>query len=172
MKREVTSKIILHCSANANPKVTISDIKAWQTAKDFPSGALPDVAYHYFIRAEGQCEAGLPEDQKGYHTKGQNYCSIAICLHGPLSGIWPAPAQAIALKKLLGELVTRYPHAEIYGHRNFRPDKLCPAFDYDWVQEYWAWLKMQPVTQPARVEPHMSIDSVAMELMRFDPRND
>lgn len=137
MKRIITTKVILHCSATKNEKIRVTDIRRFQTAKDFPGGPLPDVAYHYFIGSDGLLELGLPESERGYHTKLQNYCSIAICLNGPTDGKWPNDNQLFTLDSLLLYLVSAYPMATLHGHHEFRADKTCPAFDYSGLVAKW-----------------------------------
>lgn len=139
MKRLTTSKVILHCSASPHKNTTIDDIRRWQTDPKFPGGALPDVAYHFFISSDGHLACGLKEDERGYHTKGQNYCSIAICINGPVNKElgWPNEAQYSTILYVLSYLASRYPQASLHGHNEFRPDKECPAFNIEPLKFKW-----------------------------------
>ena len=138
MLRKTTSKIIIHCSATDKVNTRIADIRRWQTAADFPGGALPDVAYHYFICGDGLLEVGLPEASRGYHTEGQNNCSVGICLNGPTKEkLWPNPEQIHTLESILVHLNNTYPGCTLHGHKEFRLDKLCPAFDMFSIKRFW-----------------------------------
>ena len=141
-------RIIIHCSA-VRPDQTSSarQIDQWHRAKGWKM-----IGYHYVIRRDGTIEKGRPEEMVGAHTRGYNRNSIAICYEGGLSRPTPltpsryirrgsdyhtavqyipadtrTPQQKEALKKLIRELKTRYPHATIHGHNEFA-QKACPCF--------------------------------------------
>ncbi len=130
--------IVIHCSATrADKDFTVDDIRTWHKANGWT-----DVGYHYVIRLDGAVEPGRPEDKVGAHVAGFNAGSIGICYVGgyDLQGR-PAdtrtPAQVEAMTRLVVDLLTRYPGAEVLGHRDF-PDvnKACPCFDaHAWWSE-------------------------------------
>lgn len=128
-KRKI-SKIIVHCSATAEGRnFTADDITRWHKAQGWTT-----IGYHYVVHLDGTVRAGRSEELAGAHCYGQNNCSIGVCYIGGLAadGKTPkdtrTPAQRKALLQLLRRLRQKYPHADIYGHRDFAA-KACPCFD-------------------------------------------
>lgn len=130
--------LVVHCAATkASLDIGAADIKAWHRKQ----GWL-DIGYHYVIRRSGAVEAGRPEDRPGAHARGFNHVSIGICLAGGVGEDGKTPennftdAQFAALRQLLNDLIQRYPHAKIVGHRDLpNVNKACPSFD---VKEWWS----------------------------------
>lgn len=129
--RNIT-EIIIHCTATpAGRAVSVGDIDRWHRARGFSS-----VGYHYVVGLDGGIVHGRPEDAAGAHCRGHNACSIGVAYVGGLDGNGrPAdtrtPAQKTALRRLVGNLLRRYPGATVHGHCEFAA-KACPCFD---VQE-------------------------------------
>ena len=124
------NKIIIHCTATPEGReVTVKDVRAWHAQRGFT-----DIGYHYLIMLDGTIAKGRPIELSGAHTLGHNYDSIGIAYVGGMTKDMKkakdtrTPAQKVALLSLLAKLVTEYPDAEIYGHRDFS-DKECPSFD-------------------------------------------
>lgn len=132
MKRKSTGWLVVHCSATrAIQDVGAADIRRWHKAMGWA-----DIGYHYVIRRSGKVEAGRPVDNVGSHVAGHNANSVGICLVGGLNNVTfrpennYTPQQWTALKKLLGDLLKRYPKARVLGHRDFpRVKKACPCFN-------------------------------------------
>lgn len=130
--------LVVHCAATkASMDIGAADIKAWHRKQ----GWL-DIGYHYVIRRSGAVETGRPEDRPGAHARGFNHVSIGICLAGGVGEDGKTPennftdAQFAALRQLLNDLIQRYPHAKIVGHRDLpNVNKACPSFD---VKEWWS----------------------------------
>lgn len=131
MARKKTDWIVLHCSAT-RPCMDIGakEIRQWHLAKGWK-----DIGYHFVIRRNGTVEKGRAIDEIGSHVQGHNYNSLGICMVGGIGDNMQPDnnftfAQWAALKKLLPDLLKRYPDARILGHRDF-PDvhKACPCFD-------------------------------------------
>lgn len=138
-KRTKTDFIAVHCSATTEKmNIGAADIDKWHRQKGWAC-----IGYHYVIRRDGTVEQGRDEAVIGSHVQGWNASSIGICMVGGVSAddVNKAvnnftPAQFESLKKLLGELKTRYPKAKIQGHRDFpNVAKACPSYDVK------AWLK-------------------------------
>lgn len=128
-------EIVLHCSASDRFDQTAEMIRRWQMAPDFPGGPLRDIAYHYFIRMNGQIERGRPENVVGAGIKGRNANSLHICVAGDRDF---RPMQFDSLQLLLRSLAAKYPNATLHGHREFDGQgKTCPNFAYGWLRDFW-----------------------------------
>lgn len=152
--------IVVHCSATPEGRdVTARDIDAMHKVRGFhfapPNTAgLAHIGYHWFIRLNGEVEAGRPEATIGAHAEGFNATSIGICYAGGLAADAKTPkdtrtaAQLVAMRRLIAGLRDHFPHVRIVGHRDLSVDlngdgvvepqewmKACPSFDVA------AWLK-------------------------------
>ncbi|QIG49576.1 hypothetical protein G5V57_18770 [Nordella sp. HKS 07] len=131
MRRRSTDYIVLHCSATPpTADIGVLEIRRWHKAKGWS-----DIGYHFVIRRNGDIEEGRPAGDIGSHVKNQNAISVGLCLIGgvdtrqrPRNNF--TDEQWSALRRLLAELQSRYPHSLVIGHRDF-PDvaKACPCFD-------------------------------------------
>lgn len=125
--REIT-EIIIHCSATPEGRhVTVTDIDRWHRARGWRC-----IGYHYVIYLDGTIHPGRPIEQAGAHCTGHNMQSVAICYIGGVGpNGWPkdtrTPEQRIAMGSLLSQLLSKYPHAQVFGHNHFSP-KACPCF--------------------------------------------
>lgn len=123
--------IVVHCSANrAGSRLRMADIDRYHRSLGWI-----ECGYHYVIPTDGTIEPGRPEEMMGAHCKNHNRHSIGICYIGGLAadGVTPADtrtdAQKSALKRLIGELRTRYPNAIVMGHCDLDYRKPhCPGF--------------------------------------------
>ena len=128
MKRKI-NKIIIHCSATPpNMDVDADRVDEWHKQRGW-SG----IGYHFFIKRNGQIQAGRPLEKSGAHTKGHNKNSIGICYAGGVdkdmcpedNRTSPQIASFLLLLRLLKNM---FPEAIIHGHRDFST-KACPSFD-------------------------------------------
>lgn len=128
MTRKI-EKIIIHCSATPEGRhVTVKEIDKWHRERGF-SG----IGYHWVVYLDGTVHKGRSEAFDGAHTVGQNAKSIGVCYIGGVDQGLKAkdtrtPAQKIALRKLVLDLLSRYPGATVHGHNEFAA-KDCPCFD-------------------------------------------
>ena len=141
--------IVVHCSATPNGRtVTTQQIEQWHNARGFKG-----VGYHYVITLDGVIHATRPEDEIGAHALHYNAHSIGICMVGGTGGRDRRNPgsytrdQWTSLAALVVSLRSRYPEADICGHRDLSPDldgdgqvephewiKICPAFDVtEWL---------------------------------------
>lgn len=126
--RKIT-EIIVHCTASrASGKIGASDIDIEHRRRGFRS-----IGYHYVVRTDGRIEPGRPETEVGAHCLGHNNHSIGVAYVGGLDRAGrPADTrtaeQRKSLELLLKELLRKYPHSSIFGHRDFAR-KDCPCFD-------------------------------------------
>lgn len=143
--------ITIHCSATTDKQdLTVSDIDRMHRQRGFLK-----VGYHYVIRRDGTIDTGRLENQVGAHVEGHNKGNIGVCWIGGINSKTKkaednrTQAQKDALVKLVTDLRTRYPEAQVRGHRDWSPDlnkdgkiqknewmKECPCFDamleYNW----------------------------------------
>ena len=124
------NEIIVHCAATPEGKdFTVAQIRQWHLKRGFK-----DIGYHWVIYRDGSVHAGRPEALAGAHTSGHNATSIGVCYIGGVAadGHTPkdtrTPAQKQALRQLIATLKSRFPGAEVHGHREFAA-KACPCFD-------------------------------------------
>lgn len=158
--RRTTDYIVVHCSASP-PKVDVGakEIRQWHRAKGWV-----DIGYHKVIRRDGRVEDGRPIDVVGAHVENHNSNSVGICLVGgiddkgrPEDNFTRSQFHSLAL--LLTELRTKYPNAEILGHRDFPGvKKACPSFDVR------SWLKTVPAVDD--VVDVLPADTRAIEVTR------
>jgi len=122
-------EIIVHCTATPQGMaVSVSDIDRWHRQRGFAS-----IGYHFVVYLDGTVHEGRPINCAGAHCRGHNAHSIGICYVGGLDAQnlpsdTRTPAQKEALHQLVVALKTQYPHAKVYGHRQFA-NKACPCFD-------------------------------------------
>ena len=135
----VINKIIVHCAATRpSMDVGAKEIRDWHVK----GNGWADIGYHGVIRRDGTLESGRPMDQAGAHTTNHNKDSIGICLVGGVAedGKTPennfTPEQWATLKRVLFDLLQKYPNATIHGHNEFA-NQACPSFD---VRKWWASL--------------------------------
>lgn len=137
MPRKVNA-LVIHCSATPEGRVlTVKDIDRMHRERGW-SG----VGYHYVIRLDGTVDKGRPEAVPGAHVSGHNFDTIGICYIGGVDAKMKAkdtrtPAQKAAMRKLVDQLLAKYPGAKVCGHRDFPGVKKdCPSFDVKaWLTE-------------------------------------
>lgn len=135
--RNITA-IVIHCSATPEGRVvTAKDIDAMHRAKGWAG-----IGYHWFIRLDGTVEKGRDEAIPGAHVEGHNFDTIGVCYAGGCDKAMKAKdtrtaPQKAALRKLVDQLLARFPKAKVCGHRDFpNVHKDCPSFDVrKWLAE-------------------------------------
>lgn len=153
------NKIVVHCSAT--PRT--SDIGVREIDRMHRGRGFLKIGYHYVIRRDGTVELGRPESEAGAHVENHNKDSIGICLIGGVAADCKTAErnftdrQMGALAALLYGLHSRFPRAEILGHRDLSPDKngdgriapneylkQCPSFDVR------AWVKSTNIIETSK----------------------
>ena len=130
-KRTQTSYIALHHAAAVT--CSAQQIDQWHKEKGW-SG----IGYHYFVRKDGSVYRGRPEWAVGAHVQGMNHCSLGICAEGDYDKETAMPAmQQDAIVALIKDVLTRYPHAKVVGHRDIGSSD-CPGKFYplDYFKNY------------------------------------
>lgn len=136
MAREQTKYIVIHCSmTRPSQKIGASEIDRWHREKGWLK-----IGYGKVIKRDGTVEQGREDDEVQAHVKGYNHCSYGVCLVGgsaeddvnkPEDNF--TGEQWDSLKKVLEELLVKYPDAQIVGHYMLDEHKTCPNFN---VREY------------------------------------
>lgn len=87
------------------------------------------IGYHFYIRKDGTVYEGRPIAYVGSHCKGNNSCSIGICLEGDFRKETPALEQLKAVKEVY-EIVKKT-YRNIYKMVNHRDlfKTSCPCVD-------------------------------------------
>jgi len=137
MARQETKYIVIHCS-QTRPSMKDVDAK-WIDRVHRERGWLK-IGYGKVIKRNGEVEQGRGDDEVQAHVKGYNHTSFGLCLvGGAKEEDWQQPddnftsEQFESLKKVLEELVLKYPEARIVGHYELDENKTCPNFN---IREY------------------------------------
>ncbi len=124
--------LILHCSATR----CTQDYSVEQLLRDHKARGFRTIGYHFYIRRDGTVTQHRRLLEAGAHCRPYNRCSVGICYEGGLDAQGrPAdtrtPEQTRRLVRLLQTLLTLFPAARIYGHRDLPGTlpKACPCFD-------------------------------------------
>ena len=127
--RKIT-EIIIHCTATPEGRpVDVNTIRRWHRDRGWN-----DIGYHYVVMLDGTVEGGRLLQTPGGHCQGHNANSIGIAYVGGMTadGLRAkdtrTPAQRAALRRLVADLLQRFPRATVHGHREFAA-KACPSFD-------------------------------------------
>lgn len=134
-------RIFVHCTAS-NQNATVNDIKA-----EFKRKGWKNPGYHYLIDKDGVIHQLLDDSKVSNGVKGYNSTSINVAyiggIHSSGKGVDNrTEQQKKSLRSLLKVLHSRYPDAQIMGHRDISPDtngngivdpweriKECPCFN-------------------------------------------
>lgn len=115
-------RIFVHCTAGSQ-RQTVADLQA-----EFKRKKWKRPGYHYVVQADGTITQLLDEEYVSNGVKGYNSTSIHVAYMGGIGAQGKATdnrtdAQKESLRKLLKLLKSRYPEADIMGHRDISPDK-------------------------------------------------
>ena len=124
------TKLIVHCSdTDDNYNIGAKEIHEMHL-----SFGWDGIGYHKVICRDGSIELGRPEYWIGAHVKGQNNCSLGVCLIGKKNF---TTLQFNSLEKVLVEWKQKYKKASILGHSQAtQTHKTCPNFNIKkWCEE-------------------------------------
>jgi N-acetyl-anhydromuramyl-L-alanine amidase AmpD len=137
LPREAVEYLIVHQTATPRLETTFEAIKRYHIGLGWGN-----IAYHYFIEADGRLRKGRNERTVGTHTKagGMNFKSLGICLAGNFDKENPTPAQLKTLESILKNLAAKYkiPKENILGHLEV-PGAVtqCPGKKLlEWIEYY------------------------------------
>jgi len=127
--RQTPEYLVLHHEAGQG---TVEEIHRYHLSKGW-SG----IAYHAYVRRDGSVYAGRPLDKQGGHTSGYNSNSIGICFEGNFETETMGTQQLIGGMKAINEVLAKYPHLKIVGHRELTPTA-CPGknFPLEYFKQY------------------------------------
>lgn len=136
MPRQETKYIVIHCS-QTRPSQKWGAKEIDRVHREF---GWTKIGYGKVIKRDGTVEQGRGDNDVQAHVKGYNHTAYGLCLiGGALETDWKKPddnftgEQWESLKKVLSELVLKYPEARIVGHYELDESKTCPNFN---VREY------------------------------------
>lgn len=157
-------RIFVHCTAGPQTQTVAQIQKYWKTVNKWKNPG-----YHYIIKPDGEIVQLLDESKPSNGVAGYNSTSINVCYIGgvdkqgrPVDN--RTDAQKESLIRILKELKTRYPDAEILGHREIwgqdpsKWKKMCPCFsakeEYkDIMKEPAEILDIVEPAKPIHIEP-------------------
>ena len=136
MARQKTKYIVIHCSqTRPSQKIGVKEIDRWHRERGWLK-----VGYARVIKRDGTVEQGRDDDELQAHVKNYNHISTSVCVvGGAKEENWKLGEDNFtseeweSLKKVLEELVIKYPEARIVGHYELDERKTCPNFN---VREY------------------------------------
>lgn len=86
------------------------------------------IGYHYYIRKDGNVYQGRPIQYVGSHCKGNNNCSIGVCLEGNFSKEQPTQKQLNSCVEIYKWIKKMYPRVyKAINHRDLFPTA-CPCY--------------------------------------------
>jgi len=122
--------IVIHCSATrCNRPYPVTTLISDHDKRFGFTG------YHYYITRDGKTYQTRHEQLVGAHAVGYNQHSIGVCYEGGYNARGqPADtrteAQKASMRRLLKDLMKRFPAAEVLGHRDLPGvHKDCPCYD-------------------------------------------
>ncbi len=122
--------IVIHCSATrCNRPYPVTTLISDHDKRFGFTG------YHYYITRDGKTYQTRHEQLVGAHAVGYNRHSIGVCYEGGYNARGqPADtrteAQKASMRRLLKDLMKRFPAAEVLGHRDLPGvHKDCPCYD-------------------------------------------
>ena len=151
-------RIFVHCTAGPQTQTVAEIQRYWKNVNKWKSPG-----YHYIIKPDGEIVPLQPEDKSSNGVAGYNSTSINVCYIGGVDKQGRAvdnrtDAQKESLIKILKDLKSRYPDAEILGHREIwgqdpsKWHKMCPCFpakaEYEHIMD-----EPEPIEEHEEVEP-------------------
>ena len=136
MARQETKYIVIHCSqTRPSQDIGAKEIDRWHRERGWLK-----IGYARVIKRDGTVEQGRDDDELQAHVKDYNHVSTSVCVvGGAKEENWKegednfTSEQWESLKRVLEELVIKYPKARIVGHYELDERKFCPSFN---VREY------------------------------------
>lgn len=120
-KRRSTTALVLHHAAGNGSVEAVHNAhlaRGWY-----------GIGYHYYICKDGSVWRGRPEDSVGGHTVGMNSVSIGVCFEGNFERESMPAAQLAAGKRLIADILRRYPGLTVSGHRE-HDATACPGKNF------------------------------------------
>lgn len=155
-------RIFVHCTAGPQNQSIETIQNYWKKHNKWKNPG-----YHYIIKPDGEIVQLQDESKISNGVANYNSTSINVCYIGGVDNQGRpidnrTDAQKASLIKILKELKTRYPDAEILGHREIwgqdktKWKKMCPCFS---AKAEYAHIMdpepepQKPVEEPKQEEP-------------------
>ena len=165
MERRI-DRIVVHYTATPEGRdVTAADVVTWHTDPPPKGRGWSRAGYHFFVRLSGTVEPIVPLEHVANGVRGFNAHSVHLCYAGGADGRdTRTPAQRETLYRLIRDMKTRFPQAELCGHRDLAAT-LCPGFDVrgDWAAHLMAERR---ASEPERVVSGTPMDDPEPEAAR------
>lgn len=134
------NKIILH---HADMNGSVEDVNQVHLNNGWTM-----IGYNYYIRKNGEIDAGRPVDAIGAHCYGQNATSIGICFEGNFMTDTMSDAQYNSGIELCKYLMQQYPAVkEINGHKHYYNTD-CPGANFPLDKMINASITTAPAATP------------------------
>lgn len=122
--RGITNAIILHHSEVLKDH-SVEEVHQWHLNKGW-SG----IAYHYFVKKDGEIYEGRPRNTIGAHTYGNNFESIGVCFEGDFNKEKMEEQQMNESVILLLSLLSLAYQAPLHTHWLYNHEKNCPGNNF------------------------------------------
>lgn len=119
--RSTTTHLIIHHSAGSGSPQAVHEYHR--------SLGWAGIAYHYYIRRDGEIWRGRPEEARGGHTTNWNWCSIGVCFEGNFEEEEMSDAQLKAGQELIEDIIRRRPSISVGKHSEFQLTA-CPGKNF------------------------------------------
>lgn len=159
-------RIFVHCTAGPQTQTVAEIQKYWKNVNKWTNPG-----YHYIIKPDGKIVPLQPEDKPSNGVAGYNSTSINVCYIGgvdkqgrPVDN--RTDAQKTSLASILKDLHSRYPDAEILGHRDIWGSdpknwhKQCPCFN---VKEWWNEVLAEEIPEPVEESEEVVLEEPVVE---------
>jgi hypothetical protein len=132
--------IRLYATYYSNPEENEKYIKGQPIfSHHFRDGEQVFYAYHWLVRANGEVERLLQDDETGWQAGNWevNCRSIAICFDDDLENTSPSSEAIKAAAKIIKENYNQIEKSRIFGHQEINQKTACPGslFLDGWKQE-------------------------------------
>lgn len=155
--KNVPVMLIVHHSADNNPRDQFDNINEWHRQRGFPLSKLGFyIGYQYVINFDGEMRQAREDNEGGAHCIGHNFDSIGICLEGNFNQGQPSAAQVAALQALMLSLATKYGIgvSDVYPHRHFKTTSCYGSnLSDDWCREVFLEVRINDLDHEDATTP-------------------
>ena len=151
MSREIQF-LVIHCTATpAGREVSSDEIRRWHTSPPPQGRGWKQVGYTDLFHVNGGIERLVDNNEDDQvdtfeitnGVAGRNSVCRHIVYAGGMNPDNTAPRdsrsymQKEAMKKYVKDFMSKFPQAEVVGHRDLDPNKACPSFDVkEWLNTF------------------------------------
>lgn len=151
MSREI-KYLVIHCTATpAGREVTSDEIRRWHTSPPPEGRGWKQVGYTDLFHVNGGIERLVDNDEDDQVDTFEITNGVAghnsVCRHIVYAGGMtpdnskPFDSRSLmqkeSMKKYVKDFMSKFPQAEVVGHRDLDPNKACPSFDVrEWLNTF------------------------------------